>query len=81
VVGVGGDGQENSLQNMSNPGSGVKYSETTKKAVLSKKSAPLSGVDVAVETPKDKKRKSDGAKEKGSSTKKKRSSKAGPKEA
>lgn len=84
VLGVGGDGQEKLLQYrdpMSNPGSEGKDSEKTKKAFLSKKSAPSYVVNIAVETPKDKKRKSEGSKEKGSSTKKKRSSKAGQKEA
>jgi len=81
VIRAGGDGQEKLLQNMSNSGSRGKDTEKTKKVVFSRKSSPLPGVDIAVETPKDKKRKSEGSKEKGSSTKKKRSSIAGQKEA
>lgn len=76
-IGVGGDGQEKLLQNkdpVSNPVAEGKDPEKTKKAVLSKKIIPPSGVD---EAPKDKKRKSEDSKEKSPSTKKKRSSKAG----
>jgi hypothetical protein len=79
-IGVGGDGQEKLLQNknpISDPGAEGKVPEKTKKIILSKKIIPSSGVDIALDAPKDKKRKSEDSKEKSPSTKKKRSSKAG----
>ncbi len=79
-IGVGGDGQEKSLQNkdpISNAAGEGKDSEKTKKTVVSKKVVPPSGVDIALEAPKDTKGKSESSKEKSPSTKKKRSSKAG----
>lgn len=75
-----GDGQEKLLQNknpISDPGAEGKVPEKTKKIILSKKIIPSSGVDIALDAPKDKKRKSEDSKEKSPSTKKKRSSKAG----
>ena len=79
-IGVGGDGHDILVQNkdpISNSVAEGKDSEKTKKTVLSKKVVPPSGVDIAPEAPRDKKRKSEGSKEKSPSTKKKRSSKAG----
>lgn len=79
-VGAGGDGQEKLLQTkdpISNSVAESKGPEMMKKSVPSKKLVPPSGVDIAVEAPKDKKRKSEGSKEKSPSTKKQRSSKAG----
>lgn len=75
MAGAGGDGQEKLHRDL------LSTPERTKKAGLPKKSALSLGMDTADETPKEKKRKSEGSKEKGSSTKKKRSSKAGLKEA